>query len=534
MKQIATAAILALSLSATPVFASGSLIDTIRDGNHDAAMEMLSKKTVDVNAALADGTTPLMLAVHNVDPELAKALLKKGAKADVIGKYGASPLSEAVSLGNVEMVKMLLDAGADPDSPNPDGRTMLMIAAHVGVPEVARLLIEHGADVNAVEASRGQTPLMFAAGLKRSQMVDMLIAKGAKVDVRAEANDWASQITSEPRAQYRQSGGLTPLLYAVREGCYKCAVSLVKAGADINLPSPDGVTPLIMAIDNFSYDIAKYLIEAGADPQRWDWWGRTPLYVAVDMNSFHLGRGGFDPRGPAYGRKPHTDAETTPIEIVKMLLDKGVDPDTQLNIRRPGRNGGGRFVDSSLTVGTTPLFMAAINYDNEAIKLLLDAGADVNLTNVRGNTPLMGAAGMGIATIDSRGGYVEKDVEKRAIETMKILLAAGADINARMTDTTSRTGRIARHSAINNRQGQNAIFSAASWGWGDVVQFLIANGGDPKVLDDFGKSTIDAARNINAGGRSEGRHEDIVEMLKAAGVEEHPEISAIDSKPGKS
>ena len=54
------------------------------------------------------------------------------------------------------------------------------------------------------------------------------------------------------------------------------------------------------------------------------------------------------------------------------------------------------------------------------------------------------------------------------------------------------------------------------------------------MLDDFGKTTIDAARNINAGGRSEGRHEDIVEMLKAAGVEEHPEISAIDSKPGKS
>jgi ankyrin repeat protein len=533
MKHIATA-ILALSLSATPALAGGSLIDTIRDGNHDAAMQMLSAGKIDVNATLADGTTPLMLAVHNVDPELAKALLKKGAKADAIGKYGASPLSEAVSLGNVEMVKMLLDAGADPDSPNPDGRTMLMIAAHVGVPDVARLLIAHGADVNAVESSRGQTPLMFAAGLNQPEMVDMLIAKGATLDARAKANDWASQITSEPRAQYRQSGGLTPLLYAVREGCYECAVSLVKAGADINLPSPDGVTPLIMAIDNFAYDTAKYLIKEGADPQRWDWWGRTPLYVAVDMNSYHPGRGGFDPRGAAYGRKPQTDSKTTAIQIVKILLDKGVDPNTQLNIRRPGRNGGGRFVDSTLTVGTTPLFMAAINYDNEAIKLLLDAGADVNLPNVRGNTPLMGAAGMGIAIIDSRGGYVEKDVQKRAVETMKVLLAAGADVNARMTDTTSRTGRIARHSAINNRQGQNAIFSAASWGWGDVVQFLIANGGDAKALDDFGKTTIDAARNLNAGGRSEGVHEDVIKMLKAAGVEEHPEISAIDSRPDKS
>lgn len=533
MTYLATIA-LALMFIAGPALAENPgadsrLADAIQAGDRAPAIELLSSKNVDVNAAQPDGATPLIWAVHTVDVDLIRRLLKKGAEADVITKYGASPLAEAVSLGHVEMVRMLLKAGADPDSANEAGQTALMLASRIGVTEVARLLIDHGANVNAVENWRGQTALMWAAGRNHPEIVRMLIDHGAAVHVRAKANDWQSQITSEPRAQYRQSGGLTALLYAAREGCLECAKAIVEAGADINLASPDGITPLIMAIDNFSYDVAKYLLEEGADPHRWDWWGRTPLYVAVDMNSFHLGRGGFNPAGPAFGRKPQTDAKTTPVELIRMLLDAGVDPNAQLSLRRPGRNGGGRFVDISLTVGTTPLYLAAINYDNEVIKMLLEAGADPNLPDVRGNTPLLGAAGMGISPIDSRGNYLG-DVQPRAIETLKILLQAGADINARMTDTTSRTARIARLSAIKDRQGQNAIFSAAAWGWGEVVQFLIDHGCDPTVVDDFGKTTIDAARN-NAGSRrrplSGDTSEGIVTILKEAGAKDGtPEAEA--------
>ena len=529
MKHLAYA-FLALLLTAGPALADTPLADAVQANDMRTVEKLLADRHVDVNEAQIDGATPLLWAVHNVHVDLARELLKKGAKADVITKYGASPLHEAVSLGNVDLVKMLLEAGANPDSKNTDGLTALMLAARLGVTEVAELLVKHGASVNAIEESRGQTALMWAAAEKHPEIVDLLLKNGADVTVRAKANDWKSQITSEPRAQYRQSGGLTALLYAAREDCFECARSIIEAGADINRPSPDGITPLIMAIDNFSFDTAKYLLDKGADPNRWDWWGRTPLYAAVDMKSYHAGRGGFNPRGAAFGRAPRISGKTTATDIIKMLLAAGVDPNPQLNIRRPGRNGGGRFVDASLTVGTTPLYMAAINFDTDTIKLLLDAGADPNLPNVRGNTPLMGAAGMGIAPIDSRGGYVRKDAQQAAIATIKMLLAGGADINARMTDTTSRTGRIARHSAINNRQGQNAIFSAASWGWGDVVKFLIANGCDPKAVDDFGKTTIDAARNTNAGGRNAGRHEDVVEILKAAGVKENPKEAAAVSE----
>src|SRR6185436_10272713 len=200
--------------------------------------------------------------------------------------FGASPLSEAVKLSDVELVRMLLDAGADANSPNQDNQTALMLASSVGSAEIARLLIKKGATVNAIENYRGQTALMWAAAGNFPDVVDLLLAHRADVKVRAKYDDWPRQMTSEPRAQCRQTGGLTALLYATRSGCLRCAVAIVKAGADINQPNPDGITPLINALDNKSFDIAMFLLDKGANPHVWDMTGRTPIYVAVDMNSY--------------------------------------------------------------------------------------------------------------------------------------------------------------------------------------------------------------------------------------------------------
>ncbi len=127
-------------------------------------------------------------------------------------------------------------------------------------------------------------------------MVAFLIAKGADLSIRAHANEWETQISNEPRVQYRPTGGLTPLLYATRSGCLACVEAMVKAGVDTDRPNPDGMTPMITALDNGHPDVALYLLRQGANPHTWDWWGRTPLYVAVTM------RGGLDsnpgPRPP--------------------------------------------------------------------------------------------------------------------------------------------------------------------------------------------------------------------------------------------
>ena len=273
-----------------------SLADRIQAGDRNVALELIAEGA-DVNQAQPDGTGPIHWAVYRVDRELVAALLEGGARADVVNNYGASPLAEAVKVADADLVEMLLDAGADANVANDDGQTPLMLAARTGAVDVARLLVRHGADVNAREQFREQTALMWAAAQDHAGMVRFLISEGAALDVRAVANDWPNQMTSEPRVQYRPTGGLTPLLYAARTGCGGCVSAMLDAGADVNLPNPDGMTPLMMAIDNSNFEVALDLLERGANPHVWDWWGRTALYVAVTMRGGPDGHDG--PRPPA-------------------------------------------------------------------------------------------------------------------------------------------------------------------------------------------------------------------------------------------
>jgi uncharacterized protein len=500
---LAPAALL-LALAAAIPAAAGELADLIQHGQRRQALEQI-EAGADVNEAQGDGTTPLHWAVYRVDTELAAKLLAAGAKADVINAYGSSPLGEAAKVAELPLVEMLLDAGADPDSPNADGQTVLMLAARSGSTAIAKLLIDRGADVNAKEAWRGQTALIWAADERFPEIVDLLLEHGADVEFRALGQDWPSQITSEPRAQYRPVGGLTPLLYAARSGCTPCVRSILGAGAMIDRPTPEGMTPLMIAIDNGAFDTAKLLLDEGANPNLWDWYGRTPLYIAVDMNSYLRG-----PRadGGVGGNRP-----VSGIEIIEQLLEAGVNPNPQLNMHRPGRGGNiGRFTDDLLTTGATPLLRAAVSEDLEAIRLLLDHGALADLPNVMGVTPLIAAAGMGRARLD-RGVDLGGNIEDRVIETLGVLLDAGADVNAHIVNEYNRTATIARESSMTGREGQSALYGAAGRGWGEVAQFLIENGARVDFVDSHGKTPVDAALG-DAGGRGNAVYEPIAEMLR--------------------
>jgi ankyrin repeat protein len=490
--------VIAVVLTAATAYAQSPLADRIQSGDRRAALDLVAKGS-DVNQTQADGTTPLHWAVYRFDRELVQTLLKKGARVNAVNRYGSSPLSEAVRVANLDITEMLLEAGADANITNEDGQTVLMLAARTGNVALATLLVQRGADVNRRERFRQQSAVMWAAAQNHPDMVAFLISKGADLSVRAQANDWETQITSEPRVQYRPTGGLTPLLYAARAGCLGCVKAMVEAGADKDRPNPDGMTPMIMALDNGYPAVAHYLLDRGANPLTWDWWGRTPLYVAVTM------RGGLDSR--AGSRTPES------LAFIKALLAAGVNVNAQLAFKEPSRGGrDNRFRDDLLTTGATPLLRAAQTFDNEVVRLLLEHGALVDLPNASGVTPFMAAAGIGTRTGGGvLGPGIPDNVVALSLETMEILRKAGADVNARITDVTSLTARIARANTLTGRQGQTTLFFAAETGRTEVVKYLLANGAKTDLVDDMGKSPID----VVASSRND-RSKEIAALLRKA------------------
>src|SRR5262244_2000387 len=473
------------------LLAAAGLVDAVKSGDRTAALALLKQK-INVNAREPDGTTALHWAVQRDDLDLVERLIKAGANVNAKNDYGSTAMSEAALNGNVAVLDRLLKASADVESPNGDGQTALMIIARSSNVEAAKLLLSHGANANAIEKFHEQTALMWAAAQSQPAMVKVLVDAGADVNARSRVNNWERQVTAEARAIARPSGGLTPLLYAGRQGCAECVKILAEAGADLDLGDPDNVSPLLMASLNGRWDTAKYLINKGANLNKWDWWGQSPLYAAVDLNT--LPHGGRPDR-------PSLD-ETTSLQLIQILLDKGANPNLQLKLLPPFRSlGADRGVDQMLTIGATPLLRAAKAMDAPVIELLLKHGANPNLPNIRGMLPLAAAAGVGSVDADTRGWFTTEDVQQRAIASLELFLKAGGDLNA--TDP---------------QRGWTLLHGAAFWGWNDVVKYLVEKGAKLDSKDNRGFIPVDAALG-KAGGNSRGGqridvHQDTADLLK--------------------
>jgi ankyrin repeat protein len=411
-------------------------------------------ETTDVNHRNADGSTPLQWAVYEGNVAEANRLLDAGADVTIANNYGASPMSLAAEVAHTELLRLLLEAGADADSPNLEGQTALMAVARTGNVEAARLLLDHGATVDAREGWGGQTALMWAAARRHPQMMELLISRGAAIDARSTHRDYQRHVTAEGRPKSLDSGGFTPLLYAARENCIGCVDVLLANSADIDLPDPDGVSPLLLAIMNANWDLAKRLIEAGADVNQWDLFGEAPLFTAVGQHTrVDGGRASIDPLN-----------ETSGETIVRMLLERGANPNMQLFFRPANVRG------STNTRGSTPLIRAATGGDLEMVKLLLEHGADATLYMADRQTPIHAV-------------LAGRTAEPAALELIRVLYTAGTDVDvvALVNHREEIRGGTALHYAVRKR-------------YKEVIKELAAYGIDMNAEDQDGLTALDYAQ----------------------------------------
>ena len=321
----------------------------------DARVRALLDQRADVNVPTADGTTALHWAVHWNDSETADLLIRAGANVNMANRYGATPLWLASERGYADVVGTLLKAGVDPNTlALGEGESPLMAAARAGSVETVELLLAHGADVNVKDAWRGQTALIMAAGNHEpnAEVVRVLLEHGADVHVRS-------------------AGGLTALLFAVRQHDVESVRLLLKAGANVNEEAPGvqeisrtgyqmtagRVSALRMAINHNYYELAALLLDSGADPNAADSAGFTPLHAVLQKRA-----GGNPERGNRGGGGSGEGAIELPL---KGLLAHGADPNARLPLKRiptdPTR--GYPPVNNVQYAGTTPLWIAANSAD---------------------------------------------------------------------------------------------------------------------------------------------------------------------------
>ena len=428
------ALVLVLCAGAGAVAAEAPLIEAVRQGDL-AQVRALVDRGVDVGAAEIDGTTALHWAVHRDDGDIAELLIRAGADVTAANRYGVAPIALASLNGSAPMLSRLLAAGADANRAQPEGETALMTAARTGRVEAVRVLLEHGADVDAAEQWRGQTALMWAAAEGHATAVRELIDHGADVHARsghaeAAASGEAAGGDAGAADGAAPPAGFSAFLFAVRGGHPEAAAILADAGAAVDDMAPDGASALIVAIDNRHYGLAAWLVERGADPNA-DGVGWTALHAAVLAHRPHF----------RVVPDPSPTGSLGSGALIEALLAAGADPDA------PSRERVRLATQTSPlfpTEGVTPFLLAAIAADAPLMHLLLAHGSDLRVTTTSGSTALMAAAGA--ATYAGQGAGSGAD----ALDAVKLLLDAGADVHA-----ADDAGNTALHGAAN--RGANPV-----------------------------------------------------------------------------
>ena len=430
------------------------LVDAAKNADRDAVRRLVQQKA-DVNTAEADGTTALHWASYRDDAVSADLLIRAGANVNAANDLGATALWTASLNGSAAMVRRLLQAGANPNAALLLGETPLMVASRSGNADVAGQLLMGGANVNA-RAARGQTALMWAVAQKHPDLVKVLLAHRADVHARSESWSQVEAVSPHGHLDYNRAipyGNNTALMFAARVGDLASATLLVTAGANVNDQDAWGVSVVTLAAHSGFRDLVEFLLEKGADPNR----------SAAGFSALH----------EAIMRRDEP--------LVRTLLAHGANPQARLQTWTPTRRQSSDLHFEPELVGATPFWMAARFVQPNVMRLLVELGADPLFVHrsdkvVDGRegrayehrydatTALMAAVGMG------GGGtaWVPPDRSQRealALETVKLAVDLGIDVNARNTD------------------GRSALDAAQALKFETVVSYLVSKGAKPGATD---------------------------------------------------
>jgi ankyrin repeat protein len=449
-----------------------------------AAVRSLLTQKVDVNEPGQDGTPPLHWAVRVEDLATSRLLIEAGAQASLPNRYGLTPLAIAAGHGNPDIIGLLLDHGADPNAVDPAGEIPLMAVARLGRLDAVTLLLDRGARVDAADETYRQTALMVAVRENHPAVARALLERGAAVNARTRIGRTPQWVLPNSVPGFGHGigivrgglpsrgsrapvpGGMTPLLYAARDGRMETTRILLDAGADIEARDGNDITPLISAITNNHPDVARFLIERGANIRAVDWYGRTPLWAAVETRNMDVDNATFV---NSIDRGPYLD-------LIRLLLERGADPNVRMQEVPPIRRDFLRTTGSLSWVdftGQTPFLTASLAGDLAVMKLLLSHGADPTIPTFGGTTPLMAAAGVNWVV-----DQTFDEGQAALLEAVKLCVELGMDVNAV------------------NSMGLTALHGAANRGSDEIIKYLVAQGAKIDVRDKEGRTPITWAEGV--------------------------------------
>ncbi len=442
---------IALFLAAVSTAAGPSeLADAVMHGDQ-TAVEKLVAQHADVNAAQADGATALHWAVFQSDKAMVDLLIRAGANAKAANHEGSTPLWLACINGDAPIIAALLAAGADANEQLPLGRTPLMVASRTGNVDAIKALLDHGANVNAKDTLRGTTALMWAADEGHAAAIQLLIQRGADIKAQSDPAERgrgpALGKSNDPRKQVEALGkalaaGIsTPQLGAVGTSSLIPVVPDKSRAARGKGKAAAGAAE---GLDDTDDATAPFAFTRKPPPK--DGGGLTPLVYAVRSDD---------------------------LDSVKALLAAGAE------------------VNQVTGYGWSPLLVATQNRYYKLGAYLLEHGADVNLANKGGWTPLY------LAT-DNRniegGDYPVRKGDMDHLDFIKLLLDKGANVNARMKDSTE-TRTVFTNQWL-DENGATAFLRASQSGDIVLMKLLLAHGADPKIDTTLHVSALQVAAGI--------------------------------------